>query len=351
MLVANITRIGHEAAAAAIVPPEAINYLAFAEQHIVFRDGEPQPGPYDRKAFGYFDEVLRALGPDDPARIVTLMASARIGKTILGNIFALGSVVMGRGTVLIVHPGLEGASRWSRMKLAPMMRAIPIVASLFPNRPRDASDAILFKERIDGLGNILISEQRGEPVAANRPVRARRRSREMGAERRRRSRASSRQPSPRPRVRQDFQDFDAVDLAAVQDHAQLSSRKPRASARSLPALRDAARLALGKLLSRASREPLFQLPGVRRRDRGTAPERHAGRVQMGCREPRRCPHASELLALVSLQRFAKLGAARGGVEPCARRRRGGTGFQHRHARARLSAQGRRQAGERACRSR
>ena len=64
---------------------------------------------------------------------------------------------MGRGTVLIVHPGLEGASRWSRMKLSPMMRSIPIVASLFPNRPRDASDAILFKERIDGLGNILIS--------------------------------------------------------------------------------------------------------------------------------------------------------------------------------------------------
>ena len=157
MLVANVERIGHEAAAAALMPPEPIDYLAFATEHVVFRDGEPRPGPWDRKGFAYFDQVLAALGPEDPCRLVTLMASAQCGKTILGNVFALGSVVMGRGTVLIVHPGLEGASRWSRMKLSPMMRSIPIVASLFPNRPRDASDAILFKERIDELGNILIS--------------------------------------------------------------------------------------------------------------------------------------------------------------------------------------------------
>ncbi len=156
-LVANPRRIVHEGLAAALRPPEPINYLRFAVDNITFPEGEPRPGPYDRRAFPYFDEVLRALGPEDPCRIVTLLASAQIGKTILGNIFALGSVVQGRGTCLIVHPGLEGASRWSRMKLSPMMRSIPVVASLFPQRPRDAADAILFKERIDGLGNLLIS--------------------------------------------------------------------------------------------------------------------------------------------------------------------------------------------------
>jgi len=111
----------------------------------------------------YFDEVLRALGPSDPARIITLQASAQIGKTILGGVFALGSVVMGRGTTMVVHPTLETASRYSRMKLSPLMRSIPVVSSLFPNRPRDAADAILFKERIDGLGNISISGANSAP--------------------------------------------------------------------------------------------------------------------------------------------------------------------------------------------
>ncbi len=85
------------------------------------------------------------------------MASAQIGKTILGNVFSLGSAVMGRGAVLIVHPTIEAASRWSRMKLSPMMRSIPSVAALFPQRPRDAADAILFKERADGMSSLLIS--------------------------------------------------------------------------------------------------------------------------------------------------------------------------------------------------
>src|SRR5271166_5898841 len=105
-------QLADEAIAAAWRPAPPIDYLRWATDNIVFQPGEPRPGPYDRRAFGYFDEILRALSPDDPARIITLMASAQIGKTILGNVFALGSVVMGRGTTMIVHPGLENAARW-----------------------------------------------------------------------------------------------------------------------------------------------------------------------------------------------------------------------------------------------
>jgi phage terminase large subunit GpA-like protein len=156
-LVANLERLGHQALAAALKPPDPIDYLRFAEDNIAFGPGEPRPGGYDRRAFRYFDSILEALGPNDPARIITLCASAQIGKTILGNVFALGSVVMGRGTVLIVHPGLEGASRWSKMKLSPMMRSTPAVSALFPQRPRDAADSVLYKARMDGFGDLLIS--------------------------------------------------------------------------------------------------------------------------------------------------------------------------------------------------
>ena len=156
-VLANARRIVAEALAAAWRPPDPIDYLAWASTHLTFGPGEPRPGPYDRRAFGYFDEILAALGPSDPARIITLIASAQIGKTILGTVFALGSVTMGRGTVMIVHPTLENAARWSRMKLTPMMRSIEAVNELFPQRPRDAADAVLYKERVDGLGNLLIS--------------------------------------------------------------------------------------------------------------------------------------------------------------------------------------------------
>jgi phage terminase large subunit GpA-like protein len=185
MLLADPARLASEAIAAALMPPPPVDYLRFATENIVFGPGEPRPGPYDRRAFRYFDAILEALGPGDPARIITLCASAQIGKTILGNMFAIGSVVMGRGTVLIVHPGLEGAGRWSKMKLTPMMRSTPAVSALFPQRPRDAADSVLYKQRIDGLGDLLIFGANSAPltIASHSALRARGRSRKVDGER------------------------------------------------------------------------------------------------------------------------------------------------------------------------
>ncbi len=156
-LLANAERLAHESIAAAFKPNPPVDYLAWAEANVVFDDASPFPGPWNRVLFPYFDEILRALSPQDPCRYVTLMSSAQLGKTELSKIFALGSAVMSRGTVLVCHPTIENASRWSRLKLQSSMRSIPAVAELFPQRSRDTADAILFKERKDGLANILIS--------------------------------------------------------------------------------------------------------------------------------------------------------------------------------------------------
>ncbi len=154
---ANPRRLAHEALAAALKPAPPVDYLRWAEDNVVFGDGEPRPGPYNRTAFPYFDAILQALSPSDPCRYVTLIGSAQVGKTVLGNIFALGSVTMGRGTTLVCHPTTDNALRWSKMKLQPMMRATPLVQALFPQRSRDTSDSLLFKERKDGLASLLVS--------------------------------------------------------------------------------------------------------------------------------------------------------------------------------------------------
>jgi hypothetical protein len=134
---ANPRRLAHEALAAALRPPPPIDYLEWAEDNVAFGDSDPFPRPYNRAAFPYFDEILTALSPSDPCRFVTFVGSAQVGKTVLGNIFALGSVSMARGTTLVCHPTIDNALRWSKLKLAPMMRATPIVRTLFPERSRD----------------------------------------------------------------------------------------------------------------------------------------------------------------------------------------------------------------------
>ena len=232
---------------------------------MVFGDSDPFPGPYNRAAFPYFDEILKALSPSDPCRYVTFVGSAQVGKTVLGNIFALGSVTMGRGTVLVCHPTIDNALRWSKLKLAPMMRSTPIVQGHFPQRSRDTSDALLFKERADGLASLLITganspaslsqitvnfqvqddlskwemNAAGDPETQaedHRQLPGSGRSFKVGDECRRRSGDAGRQPIARHRVRQVTEDLDAARSSRLPDHQGLRSRLAGNAVRSVSAL-------------------------------------------------------------------------------------------------------------------
>lgn len=156
---ANAERIAYEVLAAVIHPPEAVDYLLWAENNIVFSELESPdyPGPYNRRLFRYFDAVLQALSPDDLCRIVSLMKSAQIGGTVVANIFAGGSMDMDPSWFLYVHPTENNAERWSKMKLAPMLRNTTSLSALFPKKSRDGLDSLLYKERADGRGAIQIS--------------------------------------------------------------------------------------------------------------------------------------------------------------------------------------------------
>jgi phage terminase large subunit GpA-like protein len=156
--IANAERLVMEAMAAAIEPPPTVDYVRWAEENIVFTKREsPFPGPYNRKLFPYFDEILRALSPDDPCRTVTVMGSAQIGKTVVGNVFVGGSMDMDPCDFLFTHPTEQNAARWSKLKLLPMLRGTPSLNRIFPAGSRDGANSILMKEHAEGLGAILIS--------------------------------------------------------------------------------------------------------------------------------------------------------------------------------------------------
>jgi phage terminase large subunit GpA-like protein len=157
-ILANAAVIMLQVAAAVIQPPEEVNFERWAIENIVFSKRESSlPGAYNPKIFPFFTEILAALGPDDPCRMVTLKKSAQIGGTVLANIFTLGTQAMDPCDFMYIHPTDDNAVRWSKLKLKPMLKSTAAVARVFPERSRDGGDSILFKERIDGRGSILIS--------------------------------------------------------------------------------------------------------------------------------------------------------------------------------------------------
>ncbi|AXS39256.1 terminase gpA endonuclease subunit [Breoghania sp. L-A4] len=155
---ANAEWLAADVMAEILNPPPPVDYLAWAEANIVFSEREsPYPGPYNRALFPYFDEILRAMSPDDPCRVVTVKKSAQLGGTVLANIFTGGSIAMDPGDFLYVHPTDGNAQRWSKMKLVPMLKGTTALRKLFPMRSRDGLDSVLYKERVDGRGAIQIS--------------------------------------------------------------------------------------------------------------------------------------------------------------------------------------------------
>lgn len=159
IMLANAERLGWEAIAAALAPSPPVDYIRWAVDNIEFskRESPSNAGPYNPRRFAYFSEILRALSPSDPCRIVTLAKSAQLGGTVLANIFTLGSMHMDPGDLMYIHPTENNATRWSKTKLKPMLRSTTALEGMFPEKSRDGGDSTLYKERVDGLGAILIS--------------------------------------------------------------------------------------------------------------------------------------------------------------------------------------------------
>lgn len=155
---ANPARLAYEAIATVLEPPPPVDFEQWARANIAFTDREsPFPGPFNPELFPFFSEIYRALGPEDPCRVITFCKSAQLGGTILANVFTLGSQDLDPCDFLYVHPTEDNARRWSKLKLASMLRNSRSLREIFPEKSRDGSDSVLFKERADGRGSILIS--------------------------------------------------------------------------------------------------------------------------------------------------------------------------------------------------
>ncbi len=157
--VSNADRIAARAMASAWRPLPPVDHLDFARNHIVFSEAESRDfqGPYNERAFPFFSEILRALSPSDPCRVVTLKKSAQLGGTIAAVIFTLSLMARAKGLLLYVHPTDDNARRWSKLKLRPLMESTAIVRDLYPKSSRDQSDSVLYKERADGAFKLQIS--------------------------------------------------------------------------------------------------------------------------------------------------------------------------------------------------
>lgn len=89
----------------------------------------PYPGQWRTDRVPYLREVMEALSLSHPARRVTLMASAQVGKTMCLLNFAGQVISETPATMLWVLPSLDEAQKFNRDKLEPMLANTPAVSA------------------------------------------------------------------------------------------------------------------------------------------------------------------------------------------------------------------------------
>ena len=146
-----------------MTPPPPADFNAWAEDHIVFGRESPFPGPYRRDTIPPAARILECLGPDHPARTVTLMASAQLMKTTIAQVFVGASMDVDPCDMGYVHPTHDNAIRWSRRKWKVMRKQSKALSRIFgEQKSRDSTDTALYQETRDGRGSLQIGGANSE---------------------------------------------------------------------------------------------------------------------------------------------------------------------------------------------
>jgi len=132
-------------------PPErSVAEWADAERILGPEEG-PYPGRWRTDRAPYLREIMEVCSLNHPARRVTLMASAQVGKTMV--LLNTGGQIAAETptTVLWVTPSLDEARQFNREKLEPMIANTPAVSGrIKAQTSRDESGSTTMLKRFPG---------------------------------------------------------------------------------------------------------------------------------------------------------------------------------------------------------
>jgi len=140
-------------------PVEDLTITEWAERyrHVSPESGSPWPGPFRCDRAPEIREPQDCLHPDHPARRVTLRWAAQLGKTTIIENWFCYIVDQAPGSMMIVMPTGEEATKLNRIKLQPTIDCSPrIRRKVAPANSRDeAASTTAFKRFAGGWLQIV----------------------------------------------------------------------------------------------------------------------------------------------------------------------------------------------------
>lgn len=137
-------------------PPENLTVSQWAEQYrVLSRESSAEAGPWNNERTPYLVDVMDAF--TDPAvRRITMVASSQVGKSEL-ELNIIGYIIdQDPGSILYVQPNLDDAKKFSKLRIAPMLRDSPRLRKKVSDiKSRDSGNTTLQKSFPGGMLTIV----------------------------------------------------------------------------------------------------------------------------------------------------------------------------------------------------
>lgn len=155
--------------ACALRPKEDLTISQWADKNMVLPDGSNEAGRFNTSSVPYQKEIMDAI-TDLHVRSVTVMSSSQVGKTTI-ILCGIGYYIEHEpSTQLMVLPTLTLGEKFSKTRLAPMIREVPPLSEkIAPAKAKDSDNTILFKQYTGGY--IVVSGANSPASLSSMPIR------------------------------------------------------------------------------------------------------------------------------------------------------------------------------------
>lgn len=140
-------------------PPEKLTVDEWADKYrILSPESSAESGPWRTERTPYLKEPMRAF-TDSKVHTITMVAGSQIGKSEM-QLNMIGYIIdQAPGSIMYIQPNLEAARKFSRQRVAPMVRDSKRLRNKVHNtKTRDSGNTILQKTFPGGILTICGSE-------------------------------------------------------------------------------------------------------------------------------------------------------------------------------------------------
>ena len=151
-------------------PPEDLTVAEWADRHRrLSPENSAESGPWRTSRTPYLREPMEAF-TDPKIRKIVMVAASQVGKSEL-ELNIIGYIIdQDPGSILFVQPSLDDARKFSRLRIAPMIRDSKVLrAKVSDVKSKDSGNTILQKSFPGGM--LTITGSNSASALASTPAR------------------------------------------------------------------------------------------------------------------------------------------------------------------------------------